>query len=197
VLIEYLAIICVFVSHLLGAIGMAMHSRAAAVYHFGFPVESRVAWGMRGGFFPVFVRTLVGTVWEGLLIIQGGYFTAVLLSCIIGKPFINMHNPIPKSSDITIQQLIGLLVYFFSTLPLMSIPPTKVRIIYTIKSIALPPVVIGLFIFCMLKGRGHPAGVFANSKTLSGSTLAWAMLSGINSTMGKTASNTVNQVSLN
>lgn len=174
---------------------MAMHSRAAAVYHFGFPVESRVAWGMRGSFFPVFVRTLVGTVWEGLSIIQGGYFTAVLLSCIIGKPFMNMHDPIPKSSDITVQQLIGLLIYFFATMPLMSIPPTKVRILYMIKSVALPPVVIGLFIFCMLKGRGHVAGTFASTKHLSGSTLAWAMLSGINSTMGKTASNTVNQVS--
>ena len=170
-----------------------MHSRSAAVYHFGFPVASRVSWGMRGGFFPVFVRTLVGTIWNGIQLIQGGYFTSVLLSCIIGKPFINMHNPIPANSDITIQQLIGLVIFFFGTLPLLSVPVTKVKIIYTIKSVVLPPVVIGLFIFCMLKGKGHPAGVFS-SKTLSGSTLAWAMLSGINSTMGKTASNIVNQV---
>jgi len=104
------AIICVFISHLLGGIGMAMHSRAAAVYHFGFPVESRVAWGMVGGFFPVFVRTLVGTVWIGIQIAQGGYFVAVLLSCIIGKPFMEMHNPIPTTSGITIQQLIGVLM---------------------------------------------------------------------------------------
>jgi hypothetical protein len=95
---------------------------------------------------------LVGTVWEGLLIIQGGYFTAVLLFCIVGNLFTNMHNPIPKSSDITVQQLIGMLIYFFAAMPLISIPPTKIRIIYTIKSIALPPVVIGLFIFYMLKG---------------------------------------------
>jgi len=80
-------------------------------------------------------------------------------------------------------------------MPLILIRPTKVRILYTIKSAVLPPIVIGLFIFCMLKGKGHPAGTFS-STTLSGSTLAWAMLSGINSTMGKTASNTVNQPDL-
>lgn len=172
-----------------------MHSRSAAVYHFGFPVASRVSWGMRGGFFPVFVRTLVGTIWNGIQIIQGGYFTAVLLSCIIGKSFINMHNPIPASSDITIQQLIGVLIFFFGTLPLLSVPVTKINIIYAIKSAVLPPVVIGLFIFCMLKGKGQPAGTFS-TKTLSGTALAWAMLSGINSTMGKTASNIVNQVKI-
>ena len=174
---------------------MAAHSRAAATYHFGFPVESRIAWGMRGSFFVVFVRTLVGTVWMALLIAQGGYFVAVLLNCIIGKPFMNMHNPIPKSSDITIQQLIGVLIYFFATMPLMLIRPTKVTIIYTLKSIVLPPVVIGLFIFCMLQGRGTTAGSFA-SKPITGSALAWAMLNGINATMGKTASNSVNQPDL-
>lgn len=189
------AIIVVFISHLLGATGMAMHSRSAAVYHFGFPVASRVSWGMYGGFFPVFVRTLVGTVWNGIQLIQGGYFCAVLLNCIIGKPFMHMHNPIPKNSDITIQQLIGLLIFFFGTMPLLSIPVTKVKIIFTIKSVVLPPVVIGLFIFCMLKGRGQPAGTFG-SVPLTGSALAWAMLSGINSTMGKTASNIVNQPDL-
>jgi len=190
-----IAIIVVFISHLLGAIGMAMHSRSAAVYHFGFPVASRVPWGMVGGMFPVFVRTLVGTVWIGIQLMQGGYFTAVLLNCIIGKSFMNMHDPIPESSDITIQQLIGLLIFFFGSMPLLSIPVTKVKIIFTIKSVVLPPVVIGLFIFCMVKGRGHEAGTFG-SKGLTGSALAWAMLSGINSTMGKTASNIVNQPDL-
>lgn len=106
----------------------------------------------------------------------------------------NMHNPIPKSSDITIQQFIGLLIFFFGTLPLLSVPVTKVKVVFTIKSAVLPPVVIGLFIFCMLKGKGHPAGTFGSSKALEGSALAWAMLAGINSTMGKTASNIVNQV---
>ncbi|TVY81524.1 putative permease, partial [Lachnellula suecica] len=190
------AIICVFISHLLGATGMAMHSRSAAVYHFGFPVASRIPWGMLGGLFPVFVRTLVGTVWNGIQLMQGGYFTSVLLSCIIGKPFLNMHNPIHTSADITTQQLIGLLLFFFGTLPLLAVPVTKVKVVFMVKSVVLPPVVIGLFVFCMLKGKGQPAGTFGSAETLRGSALAWAMLSGINSTMGKTASNIVNQPDL-
>jgi nucleobase:cation symporter-1, NCS1 family len=73
-----------------------------------------------------------------------------------------------------------------------------VRLLYTIKSIALPPIVIGLFIYCMLQGRGsdQSAGSFANTGTLHGSTLAWAMLGGINSVMGKTSTSIVNQPDL-
>jgi len=101
------SIICVFLGHLLGAIGIVLHSRSAAVYHFGFPVESRVAWGMIGAYFPVIVRVMVGTIWNGVSVIQGGYFVAILLRCIIGQPFYQMYNPIPTSADITIQELIG------------------------------------------------------------------------------------------
>lgn len=101
------AIICVFLGHLLGAIGIVLHSRSAAQYHFGFPVESRVSWGLRGAYFPVFVRVLVGTIWNGLAVIEGGYFVSIFLRCLFGDSFYRMHNPIPLSADITIQDLIG------------------------------------------------------------------------------------------
>lgn len=85
-----------------------------------------------------------------------------------------------------------------TTLPLLSVPIPKVRVLFTIKSVALPPVVIGLFVFCMLQSRGSrgTAGSFDNTGTLHGSTLAWAMLGGINSVMGKTSTGIVNQPDL-
>lgn len=93
--------------HLLGAIGVVLHSRSAARYHFGFPVACRATWGTYGAYFPVIVRTMVGTIWSGLAIIEGGYFVSIILRCIIGKPFYEMHNLIPATSDISIQDLIG------------------------------------------------------------------------------------------
>ena len=190
------AIICVFLSHTLGAIGMVMHSRNAAVYHFGFPVSQRVPWGMLGAFFPVLVRVLIGTIWVGVQVAQGGFFTAVLLRAIFGHGFSNLHNSIPSSSDITVQQLIGVLVFWVLSLPLLAVPVPKIRFLYTIKSFVLPPLVIGLFIFCMLKGKGHAVGQFGKGSTASGSALAWAMLAGINSLMGKTSTSIVNQPDL-
>lgn len=180
------AIICIFVSHFLGAVGMVMHSRSSATYHFGFPVACRIPWGLVGGFFPVLVRVIVGTIWVGVQIAQGGYFVAVLIRAVFGRGFADMKNTIPVSQYITVQQLIGVIVFWVCTLPLLSVPIPKVRLLFTIKSVVLPPIVIGLFVFCMLQGRSsdQSAGAFATSGTLSGSTLAWAMLGGINSVMG-------------
>ncbi|KAH8663160.1 permease for cytosine/purines, uracil, thiamine, allantoin-domain-containing protein [Tricladium varicosporioides] len=190
------AIICVFLGHTLGAIGVVLHSRSAARYHFGFPVESRVAWGMIGAYFAVIVRVMVGTIWNGLSIIQGGYFMAILIRCIFGKRFYEMHSPIPTSSGITAQELIGMLIYFTLTLPILWIRPSKVKVIFSIKSVVLPPVALGLFIFCMIQGKVKPPGSFVGYKTLHGSTLGWGMMSAINSCMGKTASLIVNQPDL-
>ncbi|KAL1306806.1 hypothetical protein AAFC00_005463 [Neodothiora populina] len=189
------AIICVFIAHLLGAIGMVMHSRSAAVYHFGFPVSQRVPWGMIGAYFPVLVRVLVGTIWVGVQIAQGGFFTAVLLRAIFGHSFANLTSSIPKSSDITVQQLIGVLLFWILSLPLLAVPVPKIRFLYTAKSFILPPVVIGLFIFCILKDKSHAAGSFGKDP-IKGSALAWVMLSGVNSLMGKTSTSIVNQPDL-
>ncbi|KAH9884094.1 permease for cytosine/purines, uracil, thiamine, allantoin-domain-containing protein [Xylariomycetidae sp. FL2044] len=192
------ALICIFVSHFLGAVGMVMHSRSSATYHFGFPVASRIPWGLRGGYFPVFVRVLVGTIWVGVQLVQGGYFVAVLFRAVFGKSFGEMANTIPASQYITAQQLVGLIVFWITTLPLLSVPIPKVRVLFTIKSAVLPPIVIGLFVFCMLqaKGSAEAAGTFSQSGTLHGSALAWAMLGGINSVMGKTSTSIVNQPDL-
>ena len=215
-----IAIICVFISHTLGAIAISLHSRAGAKWHFGFPVECRVSWGMYASFFPIAVRLLVGLIWNAVQCLQGGFFTSILLRCIFGYKWHNIPAGFPASADITVQRLVGkcpkkrkkercptnsyvpffsgMILFVFLTSPLLYLPPSKMRRLFTIKSIILPPVVIGLFAFCIVKGReaGFNPGRFTATKPLSGSTLAWVMLSAINSCMGKTSTQAVNQTDL-
>jgi NCS1 family nucleobase:cation symporter-1 len=99
---------CLFLGFVFGSVGIVMHSRAAAVYHFGFPVESRIVWGLRGAYFPILIRALCALVWGGVTIATGGYFTSVLLRCIFGNSFWHLPNHIPASANITVQQLIGI-----------------------------------------------------------------------------------------
>jgi nucleobase:cation symporter-1, NCS1 family len=72
------------------------------------------------------------------------------------------------------------------------------RRIFTIKSVLLPPVAIGLFAFCIVQGRKAPgsSGSFDVEVKPTGSALAWVMLSAINSCMGKTSTQAVNQTDL-
>ncbi|KAJ5986045.1 hypothetical protein N7451_010410 [Penicillium sp. IBT 35674x] len=53
---------CIFLGYFLGAVGVVLHLRSAAVYHFGFLVETRIAWGLRGAYFLVIVRALTALV---------------------------------------------------------------------------------------------------------------------------------------
>ena len=102
------AVACIVVSYIFGAIGVVLHSRAAAVYHFGFPVESRIVWGLRGGRLPVLIRAMTALIWAGVVIMSGGYYTTVVLRCIFGSSFWDLPNHIPKSSGINVQNLIGM-----------------------------------------------------------------------------------------
>jgi NCS1 family nucleobase:cation symporter-1 len=139
-------------------------------------VESRIPWGLRAAYFPVLIRVVTCTIWVGVSLIQGGYFVAVCLRCIFGHHFSDIPNHIPASAGINIQQMIGLIVIWFGSLPLLSVPIPRIRHIFSIKSVILPPITVGLFIYCMLQGKGKVTG-FAGTVPMKGTTLAWAMVS--------------------
>ncbi|KAJ6155840.1 hypothetical protein N7470_006406 [Penicillium chermesinum] len=157
----------IFLGYFFGAVGVVLHSRGPAMYHFGFPVESRIVWGLRGAYFPVIIRAMTALVWAGVTIAQGGYNTAVLLRSI--------------------------LVYWVLTCWLIIIPIPKLRRLFEIKSFILPPVMFGLFGYCMVKGRGYPHRDMYDIDPKKRVALSWAMLSGINAGLGKTTTLMVNQ----
>jgi NCS1 family nucleobase:cation symporter-1 len=154
---------------------------------------------MYAGFFPIIVRLLVGVIWASVLMMQAGYFVSIILRCVFGDSWHKMHNPIPTSVDVTIQNLVGFIVFVICSAPLLALPPHHMRRLFTIKSVILPPVAIGLFAFCITQGKaaGYNAGSFSTAKVApKGSVLVWAMLSAINSCMGKTSTQAVNQTDL-
>ncbi|KEF52007.1 uncharacterized protein A1O9_11997 [Exophiala aquamarina CBS 119918] len=184
---------CLFLGFFFGAVGIVMHSRAAAVYHFGFPVESRLVWGLWGSYFPIIIRALCALIWGGVTIATGGYFTSVLLRCIFGDSYWNLPNHIPQSSHITVQQLIGIIVYWFMTCWTLSIPIPKLRRAYEIQMLLTPPTIIGLFIFCVVTGRGHAHKALYEVEPKHGAALSWALLTAVNSGLAKTTTLMVNQ----
>jgi nucleobase:cation symporter-1, NCS1 family len=101
------SIVCVFLSHLLGAIAIAWHSRMGAKWHFGFPVECRISWGMYGSFIPILIRLLVGQIWASVLLMQAGYFLSILFRCVFGSAWHNIPNTLPENAGITTQNLIS------------------------------------------------------------------------------------------
>jgi NCS1 family nucleobase:cation symporter-1 len=176
-LLPWQAVICIFLGYFFGAVGMVLHSRSASVYHFGFPVESRIPWGLRGSFFPVILRVMTALIWTGVSTMQGGYHTAVMLRCIFGDSFWKMKNTIPLDVGITLPDFIGLMVYWVLTVPLLNIPIPKFRRWTQVEAALMPFALFGLFIYCIVTGKGAPARPLAKTGAMTGSTLGWAMVS--------------------
>jgi cytosine/uracil/thiamine/allantoin permease len=60
------AIIVIFVSQIIGSIAMAFNSRAASVYHLGYPAICRAVFGMYGSYYFVGARAALAVVWYGV-----------------------------------------------------------------------------------------------------------------------------------
>ena len=154
---------------------------------------------MYGSFFPIVIRLLVGQIWTAVLMMQGGYFLSIFLRCIFGHHWDDLTNTIPKSQGVSVQQLIGFVLFAIVTAPFLALRPHQMRRLYTIKSFVLPPVAISLFAWCIVQGRaagGSNGSFISATASPKGAALAWAMLSAINSCMGKTSSIAVNQTDL-
>ncbi|KAF2704927.1 allantoin permease [Pleomassaria siparia CBS 279.74] len=192
-LLPWQAVICIFLGYFFGAVGMALHSRSASVYHFGFPVESRIPWGLRGSYFPVILRVMTALIWTGVSTMSGGYHTAVMLRCIFGDSFWKMKNTIPLGVGITLPYFVGLMVYWVLTVPLLNIPIPKFRRWTQVEAAMMPFALFGLFAYCIVTGKGAPEKALTKGGAMHGSTLGWAMVGGINSIMGKTSTLVINQ----
>lgn len=57
------AIVVIFVSQLISSIAMFFNSRAASVYHIGYPVVARSVFGMWGSYYFVGARAVLAIVW--------------------------------------------------------------------------------------------------------------------------------------
>lgn len=65
-------------------------------------------------------------------------FTAVMLRCIFGHRWHDIANTIPKSSGITTKNLVGTIIFFVLTLPLLAMKIHKLRHLWVFKLCILP-----------------------------------------------------------
>jgi nucleobase:cation symporter-1, NCS1 family len=73
----------------------------------------------------------------------------------------------------------------------MLISPQKIRILFLVKAIIVPPTWLALLIWALVKVPPNK-GLFAQTALLHGSELSWAWLSALNSALGSYATLGVN-----
>lgn len=82
--------------------------------------------------------TLTWFRWTAILTVQAGEFLQRCLEA-IWPSFINFPNHLPASANVTSAQLLCIFLYWFAQTALAIMPIEKLRILFWVKGIIVPP----------------------------------------------------------
>ncbi|KAE8141810.1 permease for cytosine/purines, uracil, thiamine, allantoin-domain-containing protein [Aspergillus pseudotamarii] len=186
------SIVVIFVSQLICSIAMAFNSRAASVYHIGYPCVARSVFGMWGSYYFVGVRAVMAVIWYGVQVYYGAEYMYNILRAIFGHHFTDIPNRLPVSAGITSSLMLAFFLCWLIQLPFCHFRPYQLRKFFWFKSIVSLPSMFGLFIWAMVDTKGR-IGSLSTSTSRSSSATAWLILAGINSGIGNLANLITNQ----
>jgi NCS1 family nucleobase:cation symporter-1 len=163
-----------------------------AHWHIGFPVMSRGIWGVYGSYLIIAQRVVLSLTWFAVQSWTGGLCVTAVLGAMFSG-FHNMANTLPASANTTTAQLVGWIVYNIITIPILYVPPEKTRrLLYVMNGISVVTLVaVMIYVLSAAHGAGPLLSAPATAK--SGSSLGWAIIQGITTTIGGIAVGLTNQ----
>ncbi|KDN37152.1 NCS1 nucleoside transporter family [Tilletiaria anomala UBC 951] len=181
--------LAVIVGYGLVAAFVVMNSRAASVYHVGFPVISRSSFGLWGSFWPVLQRAVMACIWQGVQAYIGGQCVALCIRS-IWPSYANLPNHISQSST-TSQGVLSFAIFNIINFAALWPDPQQIRHLFTVKAIVAPIAVLAFLIWTLVEAKGAGQVLTAPSK-LHGSNLAWTWIAAAMSCVSNMATLTVN-----
>lgn len=105
-----------------------------------------------------------------------------MLTAVFGTGFTRIPNGISESVGFTTQQMLAFLLFWLVHVPFTLLRPNKLGWVFTVKMCTIPPVYIGLLIFCMVTTGGQLGGALPGSEsaTANSSQTSWILTSAIN-----------------
>ncbi|ODV84158.1 hypothetical protein CANARDRAFT_201458 [[Candida] arabinofermentans NRRL YB-2248] len=131
-----------------------LNALSGASYHIGYPALARATFGVRLGYFFVFVRMFVAEIWFGVQTYYGAMCLDVGFRCMFGHKWVNLDNQLPLSADITTRKLVAFFIFWLLQMPFMWCHPKFIKNLFTVKSFITPFATLGIFLFCVIKGKG-------------------------------------------
>ncbi|CRK24231.1 hypothetical protein BN1723_013215 [Verticillium longisporum] len=200
----YQAFIAIIIGNVIAAVAVILNSLPGSYYHVGFPVFSRVVWGMWGSQFTIWNRIFLSLVWSEIFNMYG--FTAWLggqclhVMLLAWDPKLEEHipNTIPDGTGMTTAQFVSYIIFSVISLPLLYIRPHKLqKFFYVACTVTLVFFIVILIWSLATMGPSGFGDTLSNESTLPATggpmSVAWLMIYGIVSTVGSIAAGILNQ----
>lgn len=95
-----------------------------------------------------------------------------------------MPNTLPASASITTRKFVACFIVWIGTYPAMAFKVHKMRHLWTIKALVIPPITVGFFIYCMVVGSKGAVSYSSTVQPLSGANLGWAFVYAVQAIIG-------------
>ncbi|PMD12562.1 hypothetical protein NA56DRAFT_712965 [Hyaloscypha hepaticicola] len=164
------------------AIPMVLNGAIGAKLHIPFSVAIRASFGYYLAYFAIVSRAVLAMFWLGIQGANGAQCITIMITA-IWPSYGNIQNYIPASQGISTQGMISYLLFWLIQLPLLLIPPTRLRYLFATKLIAAPITALATMGWCVHKAGGS-GKIFSLKPTVSGSTKAYLWLSCMSSVTG-------------
>ncbi|KAE9409408.1 NCS1 nucleoside transporter family [Gymnopus androsaceus JB14] len=184
------ALAAIATGHAIIAVVMVLNGTVGARLHVGFPVLNRSSFGFWLSYFPVISRVVLSLFWFSIQTYTGSECVNQMIQA-IWPSAARIPNHLSPSSGITTSGMMCYFIYWLIQFPIMLISPQKIRYFFVVKAAIVPAAWITILIYMMVKA---PPSVSLKNQhsSASGSVLAWAWLSSMNSALGNYATLAVN-----
>ncbi|KAJ9640695.1 hypothetical protein H2204_003324 [Knufia peltigerae] len=167
------------------AIPMVLNGAIGAKLHIPFSVIVRSGFGYYFAYFCIFSRCVLACFWLGIQGANGAQCITIMLTA-IWPSYAHIKNHLPDDAGITTQGMISYFLFWIIQLPLLLIPPTRLRWLFIVKLVAAPITALATLGWIVHKAGGGGA-IFNLPETVHGSTRAWLWLSCMSSVTGSWA----------
>ena len=167
------------------AIPMVLNGAIGARLHIPFSVVIRSSFGYYLAYFCIASRAVLAMFWLGIQGANGAICVTVMLRA-IWPSYNNIPNSIPDSAGITTQGMVSYFLFWIIQLPLLLIPPTRLRYLFMVKIVAAPITAIATLGWIVHKAGGG-GELFNLPETKFGSERAYLWLSSMSAVTGSWA----------
>ncbi|EMC95728.1 hypothetical protein BAUCODRAFT_71084 [Baudoinia panamericana UAMH 10762] len=168
------------------AIPMVLNGAIGAALHVPFSVIVRSGFGYYFAYFCIVSRSILAMFWLGIQGANGAQAITVMITA-IWPSYANVPDHIGKATQgISTNGMISYFIFWIIQLPLLLIPPTKLRWLFIIKLVAAPITAVATLGWCVHKAGGS-GELFNLQPAVSGSTYAYLWLSCMSAVTGSWA----------
>ena len=167
------------------AIPMVLNGAIGARLHIPFAVIIRSSFGFYLAYFCIASRAILAMFWLGIQGANGAVCITIMLRA-IWPSYNNIVNTLPASAGITTQGMVSYFLFWIIQLPLLLIPPTRLRYLFMVKLIAAPITAIATLGWIVHKAGGG-GELFNLPPTKFGSERAYLWLSSMSAVTGSWA----------